>query len=58
MVRQNLAVALAYNAVAVALVLAGTMSPLVCAVLMPISSLSAILTTTLALSEKGTAWRS
>jgi Cu2+-exporting ATPase len=57
-VRQNLAVALAYNAVAVALVLAGTMSPLVCAVLMPISSLSAILTTTLALSEKGSAWRS
>jgi Cu2+-exporting ATPase len=57
-VRRNLAVALAYNAVAVSLVLAGTMSPVICAVLMPLSSLSAIVTTTLALSEKGTLWRS
>ncbi len=49
-VRRNLAVAIAYNAVAVALVLGGVMSPLVCAVLMPLSSLSAILATTFALS--------
>ena len=57
-VRRNLAVALAYNAVAVGLVLAGVMSPLTCAVLMPLSSLSTILATGMSLSERSFAWRS
>jgi len=41
-VRRNLRVALVYNAVAVSLAFAGLMSPLLCAVLMPLSSLSTI----------------
>ena len=49
-VQRNLAVALAYNTVAVALAIAGLMSPLVCAILMPLSSLSVILSTTASLS--------
>jgi Cu2+-exporting ATPase len=56
-VQRNLGVAIAYNLIAVSLVLAGLMSPLLCAVWMPASSLSAILTTTLSLSERSSAWR-
>ena len=41
-VRQNLALALAYNAVTVSLALAGLMTPLLGAVLMPLSSLSTV----------------
>jgi Cu2+-exporting ATPase len=54
-VRRNLTVALAYNAVAVALAFAGLMSPLVCAVLMPISSLSTIAVTSFSMkgAERG-----
>lgn len=44
-VRRNLAVALAYNVLAVATSLAGWMTPLRAAVLMPLSSLSVILVT-------------
>jgi Cu2+-exporting ATPase len=49
-VRRNLAVALFYNAVTLVLALSGRMTPLVCAVLMPISSLSTVLSTTAQLS--------
>ncbi len=49
-VRRNLAVALAYNVMAVALCYAGLMTPLLCAVLMPVSSLSTILATVASLS--------
>ena len=41
-VRADLAIALAYNALAIGLALAGRMSPLLCAVLMPASSLTTI----------------
>jgi len=45
-VRTNLRLGLAYNAVAVSLAFAGRMSPVLCAVLMPISSLLLIAHTT------------
>src|SRR6185436_9780007 len=38
--RRNLAIAVAYNVVSVALAAAGQMSPLLCAVLMPVASLT------------------
>ncbi|MBX3212492.1 MAG: HAD family hydrolase [Labilithrix sp.] len=49
-VRRNLLVALFYNAITVSLALAGHMTPLLCAVLMPVSSLSTVLATTAQLS--------
>jgi Cu2+-exporting ATPase len=52
-VRRNLLVALFYNAITVSLALAGLMTPLLCAVLMPISSLSTVLATTAQLSLRG-----
>ncbi len=48
-VRRNLAMALAYNVLTVGLALAGRMSPLLCAVVMPLSSLSTIAVTVLSL---------
>lgn len=48
----TLAVALAYNALTVALAYAGLMSPLLCAVLMPLSSLSTILAVLLLLAPR------
>lgn len=48
-VHVNLVVALAYNLVTVSLAAAGLMTPLLCAVLMPLSSLSTVLATTLRL---------
>jgi Cu2+-exporting ATPase len=56
--RRNVCIALAYNAVAVALAWAGVMSPLVCAVLMPVSSISTIGATTWALSPRSRLWKS
>ncbi len=56
--RRNLTIALAYNAVAVALAYAGLMSPLLCAVFMPVSSLTTVLTTALSLSPRSPLWRS
>ncbi len=56
--RRNLAVATAYNAVAVALSFAGVMSPIVCAVIMPLTSLSIILATVASLSPGRPLWRS
>jgi Cu2+-exporting ATPase len=57
-VRVDLAIALAYNAVTVGLALAGRMSPLACAVLMPVSSLTTIAATVAALSPRSRLWRS
>ena len=51
-VRLNLGVALAYNAVAVSLAFAGVMSPVLCAIVMPLSSLSTI-AMTLAVMRRG-----
>jgi len=56
--RRNLAIALAYNLLCVSLAYAGLLSPLACAVLMPVSSLTAILSTTLSLSPKSSLWKS
>jgi P-type Cu2+ transporter len=57
-VRTNLAIAVAYNVVTVGLAVAGFMSPLLCAVLMPLASLSTVLFTTAALSRSNRTWKS
>jgi Cu2+-exporting ATPase len=57
-VRADLRIALAYNAVAVALAVSGLMSPLLCAVLMPASSLTTIAATIAALSPRSRLWKS
>jgi Cu2+-exporting ATPase len=57
-VRADLAIALVYNAFAIGLALAGRMSPLLCAVLMPASSLTTIAATVAALSPRSRLWRS
>lgn len=51
-VRRTFAVALAYNVITVSLAAAGLMSPLACAIIMPLSSLSTVLTTTFSLRKK------
>jgi Cu2+-exporting ATPase len=56
--RRNLAVALAYNVVAVGLAYAGLLSPLVCAVIMPVSSITVVTCTSLSLSPRSALWRS
>ncbi|HEX8794380.1 MAG TPA: hypothetical protein VF765_25725, partial [Polyangiaceae bacterium] len=57
-VRADLAIALVYNAITVGLALAGRMSPLLCAVLMPASSLTTIAFTVAALSPRRASWTS
>jgi Cu2+-exporting ATPase len=57
-VRADLGIALAYNALTVSLALAGRMSPLACAVLMPLSSLTTIAVTVAWLSPRSRLWRS
>ncbi len=57
-VRFDLAIALIYNAFSIGLAFAGRMSPLLCAVLMPISSLTTIAVTVAGLSPRSRAWRS
>lgn len=57
-VQRNLVVAVAYNVVTVGLAVAGRMSPLLCAVLMPLASLSTVLATAAALSPRSATWRS
>jgi P-type Cu2+ transporter len=57
-VRRNLAIAIVYNVVTIGLALAGRMSPLLCAVLMPLASLSTVAATTVALSRRNALWRS
>jgi Cu2+-exporting ATPase len=49
-VQRNLALAIGYNTLAAGLAIAGRMSPLLCAILMPLSSLTVILSTTASLS--------
>ena len=56
-VRADLGIALAYNLVTVGLALSGRMSPLLCAVLMPASSLTTIAVTVAALSPRRRLWR-
>lgn len=50
-VRRTLGAAAAYNVIAISLACAGRMSPLLCAVFMPLSSLSVLLATTASLSQ-------
>lgn len=57
-VRRNLAVAVLYNALALGLAVAGVMSPLLCAVLMPVSSVSTVLATVISLSKGNSSWKS
>jgi Cu2+-exporting ATPase len=56
-VRADLCIALVYNVLAIGLALAGRMSPLLCAVLMPASSLTTIAATVACLSRTRL-WRS
>jgi Cu2+-exporting ATPase len=56
--RRNLAIAIAYNVVTVSLSLAGLMSPLMVAVVMPISSLTVVLSSTWSLSGRNLLWTS
>ncbi len=51
-VHTNLAIAIFYNAITVPLAVAGLMTPLLCAVLMPLSSLSTVLATTAQLTKR------
>ncbi len=51
-VHANLAIATFYNVITVSLALAGRMTPLWCAILMPISSLTTVLATTAQLTRK------
>jgi P-type Cu2+ transporter len=58
-VHTNLAIAVIYNAVTVTLAVAGLMTPLWCAVLMPLSSLTTVLSTTAQLTtRKAASWTS
>jgi Cu2+-exporting ATPase len=56
--RKNLGIALAYNAVAVSLAYAGLLSPLVCAVIMPVSSITVVAWTSVSLSPRSALWKS
>jgi Cu2+-exporting ATPase len=56
--RRNLGWAALYNVGALGLAYAGLMTPLLCAVLMPLSSLVSIALVTSALGSKGSVWRS
>jgi Cu2+-exporting ATPase len=54
---RNLTFALAYNVLSIGLAYAGVMSPLLCAVLMPASSLTIVLATVLSLSPRSSSWK-
>jgi Cu2+-exporting ATPase len=56
--RRNLAVATVYNVGTVSLAFAGGMSPLLCAIVMPLTSLSILLATIASLSPGRALWRS
>ena len=56
--RRNLVIAMAYNLLSVSLAYAGFLSPLACAILMPLSSISTLALTTLSLSSRSTLWKS
>ncbi|HEY1960602.1 MAG TPA: heavy metal translocating P-type ATPase metal-binding domain-containing protein [Polyangiaceae bacterium] len=55
---RNLGIALAYNVLSIGLAYAGVMSPLLCAVLMPASSLVTVLATVASLSPRSPVWKS
>jgi P-type Cu2+ transporter len=55
-VRDNLIIAIAYNGVAVALCLAGFVTPVVAAILMPLSSVSVVSLTALRLATRRLPW--
>lgn len=55
--RRNLTFAVFYNAIAVGLAFVGKMSPLLCAALMPLSSLSILLATMASLSGRSRVWK-
>lgn len=57
-VHLNIAIAAIYNLVTVGLALAGHMSPLLCAVLMPLASLTTVFATTASLSPRNRLWKS
>lgn len=54
--RRNLRIAIAYNVLGVLLAWAGLLSPLVCAVLMPVSSLTVVSLTLASLSRRARLW--
>jgi Cu2+-exporting ATPase len=56
--RRNLSIAVAYNLVTVSLAAAGLMSPLAVAVVMPISSLTVVVSSTWSLSARSPLWKS
>jgi len=56
-VRDNLALAAAYNAAALAMCLAGIVTPVVAAVLMPLSSAGVVTLTAARLSERRLRWK-
>ncbi len=55
-VRDNLIIAIAYNGLAVALCLAGLVTPVVAAILMPVSSIAVVSLTTLRLATRRLPW--
>ena len=55
-VRDNLAIAIVYNVLAVALCMAGLVTPVVAAILMPLSSVSVVTLTALRLSSRRLPW--
>jgi Cu2+-exporting ATPase len=57
-VKRNLAIATAYNVVTVSLAIGGEMTPLLCAVLMPLASVTTVLATTFALQRRSDTWKS
>ena len=56
--RRNLRVAVAYNVISVGLAWAGALSPLVCAVVMPLASITVVAATVASLSQRSALWRS
>ena len=56
--RRNLTFAVAYNSISICLAYAGLMSPLLCAVVMPVSSLTIVAATLASLSERSPLWKS
>lgn len=56
--QRNLRIAVAYNVLSVGLAWAGLLSPLVCAVVMPVSSITVVMATVYSLSARSPLWRS
>lgn len=56
--RRNVAFAIAYNVAVVAVAMAGGMSPLLAAVLMPLGSIAVVAVTTFSLDRRSVLWRS